>query len=126
MHRGGGGGTIRVVNVAEKPSVAEIPSRRSGGMQPRPGRSSYNRIFEFNYAIGGQACHMLVTFITGHLMELEFEERFRRRWHSCDPADLFQAPVRKFMPQACRSRVPPNSWWARPCGLRMEASRVDV
>jgi hypothetical protein len=114
MHRGGGG-TIRVLSVAEKPSVAksvaEILSRRSGGMQSRPGRSPYNRIFEFNYAIGGHPCHMLVTSVTGHLMELEFEERFRR-WHSCDPADLFQAPVRKFVPQVCRTRISSNNWWA--------------
>ena len=92
----GGGGAIRVLNVAEKPSVAkavaEILSRRS--MQSRAGRSQYNRIFEFNYAINGRSCHMLVTSVTGHLMELEFDDRFRR-WHSCDPAELFHAPVRK-------------------------------
>ncbi|KAL5217312.1 hypothetical protein ABZP36_017996 [Zizania latifolia] len=92
-----GGGAIRVLNVAEKPSVAksvaEILSRPSGGM-----RSRDNRVFEFEYTIGGRACHMLVTSVTGHLMELEFDDRFRR-WHSCDPADLFQAPVRKSVPQ---------------------------
>ncbi|CAD6202203.1 unnamed protein product [Miscanthus lutarioriparius] len=92
----GGGGAIRVLNVAEKPSVAkavaEILSHRS--MQSRAGRSQYNRIFEFNYAINGRSCHMLVTSVTGHLMELEFDDRFRR-WHSCDPAELFHAPVRK-------------------------------
>ncbi|ONL93974.1 DNA topoisomerase 3-alpha [Zea mays] len=95
-----GGGAIRVLNVAEKPSVAkavaEILSRRSA--QSRAGRSQYNRIFEFNYAINGRACHMLVTSVTGHLMELEFDDRFRR-WHSCDPAELFHAPVRKSVPQ---------------------------
>ncbi|WVZ55592.1 hypothetical protein U9M48_006232 [Paspalum notatum var. saurae] len=102
MHHGGGGGgpAIRVLNVAEKPSVAksvaEILSR--GSMQSRAGRSQYNRIFEFNYAISGRACRMLVTSVTGHLMELEFEDRFRR-WHSCDPAELFHAPVRKSVPQ---------------------------
>jgi len=118
----GGGGAIRVLNVAEKPSVAKavagILSR--GSMQSRAGRSQYNRVFEFNYAIHGQACRMLVTSVTGHLMELEFEDRFRR-WHSCDPADLFHAPVRKSVPQVCRSLsasrpcISPNSSWARPC-----------
>ncbi|CAL4912722.1 unnamed protein product [Urochloa decumbens] len=100
MQPGAGGGAIRVLNVAEKPSVAkavaEILSR--GSMQSRAGRSQYNRVFEFNYAINGRACRMLVTSVTGHLMELEFEDRFRR-WHSCDPADLFHAPVRKSVPQ---------------------------
>uniref|UniRef100_A0A0D3FE71 DNA topoisomerase n=2 Tax=Oryza barthii TaxID=65489 RepID=A0A0D3FE71_9ORYZ len=70
----------------------------SGGMRSREGRSRYNRVFEFDYSIGGRACHMLVTSVTGHLMELEFDDRFRR-WHSCDPADLFHAPVRKSVPQ---------------------------
>uniref|UniRef100_A0A0D3FE72 DNA topoisomerase n=1 Tax=Oryza barthii TaxID=65489 RepID=A0A0D3FE72_9ORYZ len=67
-------------------------------MRSREGRSRYNRVFEFDYSIGGRACHMLVTSVTGHLMELEFDDRFRR-WHSCDPADLFHAPVRKSVPQ---------------------------
>ncbi|OEL29588.1 DNA topoisomerase 3-alpha [Dichanthelium oligosanthes] len=111
MQPGGGGGAIRVLNVAEKPSVAkavaEILSR--GSMQSRAGRSQYNRVFEFNYAINGRACRMLVTSVTGHLMELEFDDRFRR-WHSCDPADLFHAPVRKSVPQVCRSLSP-----SRPC-----------
>uniref|UniRef100_A0A0D9Z2H5 DNA topoisomerase n=1 Tax=Oryza glumipatula TaxID=40148 RepID=A0A0D9Z2H5_9ORYZ len=42
MQHGGGGGAIRVLNVAEKPSVAksvaEILSRPSGGMRSREGR----------------------------------------------------------------------------------------
>ncbi|KAJ6682709.1 PROKARYOTIC DNA TOPOISOMERASE [Salix koriyanagi] len=41
---------------------------------------------------------MLVTSVTGHLMEVEFEDRFRK-WHSCDPADLYTAPVRKHVPE---------------------------
>ncbi|CAL9117466.1 unnamed protein product [Musa textilis] len=100
--RSGGGRMIRVLNVAEKPSVAkavaEILSRGSGGMRSRLGRSRYNRVFEFEYTIGSQACHMLVTSVIGHLMELEFDDRFRK-WHSCDPADLYHAPVRKHVPQ---------------------------
>ncbi|CAA6667245.1 unnamed protein product [Spirodela intermedia] len=98
----GGGRPIRVLNVAEKPSVAksvaEILSRRGGGFRSREGRSRYNRVFEFDYTIRGQACHMLMTSVTGHLMELDFDERYRR-WHSCDPADLYNAPVRKYVPQ---------------------------
>ncbi|CAL9188554.1 DNA topoisomerase 3-alpha-like isoform X2 [Musa acuminata AAA Group] len=100
--RSGGGRMIRVLNVAEKPSVAkavaEILSRGSGGMRSRLGRSRYNRVFEFEYTIGSQACHMLVTSVIGHLMELEFDDRFRK-WHSCDPAELYHAPVRKHVPQ---------------------------
>ncbi|KAE7997552.1 hypothetical protein FH972_002178 [Carpinus fangiana] len=89
-----GGRTINVLNVAEKPSVAKAVASilsRNQGLRTRDGRSRYNRIFEFNYSINGQPCHMLVTSVTGHLMELEFEDRFRK-WHSCDPADLYHVP----------------------------------
>ncbi|GMP26629.1 hypothetical protein CsSME_00002997 [Camellia sinensis var. sinensis] len=103
MSGGGGGRTIRVLNVAEKPSVAKavagILSKSSqGGMRVRDGRSRFNRIFEFAYTIHGQQCHMLFTSVTGHLMELDFEDRYRK-WHSCDPLLLYQAPVRKFVPE---------------------------
>ncbi|XP_022774853.1 DNA topoisomerase 3-alpha isoform X2 [Durio zibethinus] len=94
-------GTIKVLNVAEKPSVAKSVSAilsRNQGLRVRDGRSRFNKIFEFNYSIRGQPCHMLFTSVTGHLMELEFEDRFRK-WHSCDPADLYHAPVRKFVPE---------------------------
>jgi DNA topoisomerase III len=80
-------------------SVAEILSLRGGGgMRVRNGRSRYNRVFEFEYMIRNQRCLMVVTSVTGHLMELDFDERYKR-WASCDPAALYQAPVRKFVPQ---------------------------
>ncbi|XP_059315421.1 DNA topoisomerase 3-alpha [Lycium ferocissimum] len=100
---GGGGRAIRVLNVAEKPSVAKAVSgilskNQPGGMRVRDGRSRYNKIFEFNYTIWNQPCHMLFTSVTGHLMELEFDERYRK-WHSCDPVELYTAPVRKHVPE---------------------------
>ncbi|KAF3440617.1 hypothetical protein FNV43_RR18901 [Rhamnella rubrinervis] len=97
----GGGRSIRVLNVAEKPSVAKSVATilsRNQGLRVREGRSRYNKIFEFSYSINGVPCQMLLTSVTGHLMEIEFDERFRK-WHSCDPADLFQAPIRKVVPQ---------------------------
>ncbi|KAK7353702.1 hypothetical protein VNO80_19153 [Phaseolus coccineus] len=92
---------MNVLNVAEKPSVAKSVSTilsRNQGMRMREGRSRYNKIFEFNYTIRGQPCHMLFTSVTGHLMELEFDERYRK-WHACNPADLFRAPVHKSVPE---------------------------
>ncbi|OMO60948.1 DNA topoisomerase, type IA, partial [Corchorus olitorius] len=90
-------GAIKVLNVAEKPSVSGILSSNQG-LRVRERRSRYNKIFEFNYSIRGQHCQMLFTSVTGHLMELEFEDRFRK-WHSCDPVDLYHAPVRKHVPE---------------------------
>ncbi|EYU20574.1 hypothetical protein ABFS82_08G084200 [Erythranthe guttata] len=101
---GGGGRPLRALNVAEKPSVAKAVSGilsknpSSGGLRVREGRSRYNKIFEFNYAIQNQQFQMSFTSVTGHLMELEFEDRYRK-WHSCDPVDLYHAPVRKHVPQ---------------------------
>jgi DNA topoisomerase-3 len=91
---------IRALNVAEKPSVARAVAEilsRGAGLRSRHGHSVYNKIFEFEYSVGPQACAMSVTSVSGHLMELDFEERFRK-WSSCDPADLYNAPVRKFVP----------------------------
>ncbi|KAM0010754.1 putative DNA topoisomerase transcription factor interactor and regulator CCHC(Zn) family [Helianthus debilis subsp. tardiflorus] len=39
---------------------------------------------------------MMFTSVTGHLMEMEFEGRYRK-WHSC--VDLFEAPIRKHVPE---------------------------
>uniref|UniRef100_A0A0R0JHI3 DNA topoisomerase n=1 Tax=Glycine max TaxID=3847 RepID=A0A0R0JHI3_SOYBN len=92
---------MNVLNVAEKPMVARTVATilsRNQNMRMREGRSRYNKIFEFNYTIRGQPCHMIFTSVTGHLMELEFDDRYRK-WHSCDPADLFRAPVHKFVPE---------------------------
>ncbi|XP_074320919.1 DNA topoisomerase 3-alpha [Silene latifolia] len=91
---------IRALNVAEKPSVAKAVSAILSGNRARmrEGRSRYNKIYEFEYTIRGQPCHMLFTSVTGHLMELKFDDRYRK-WHGCDPADLYQAPVHKFVPE---------------------------
>ncbi|RAL51559.1 hypothetical protein DM860_011061 [Cuscuta australis] len=91
---------VTVLNVAEKPSVAKAVAGilSNNQMRSRNGRSVYNKIFEFNYNIQNQPCQMLFTSVTGHLMELEFDERYRK-WHSCDPVDLYAAPVRKHVPE---------------------------
>lgn len=104
MSGGGGGRAMTVLNVAEKPSVAKSVSTllsRNQGLRVREGRSRYNKVFEFEYSIRGQPCHMMMTSVTGHVTELDFDERFRK-WNSCDPADLFHAPIRKSVPQVIR------------------------
>ncbi|CAI9102586.1 OLC1v1000877C1 [Oldenlandia corymbosa var. corymbosa] len=98
---GRGGGRINVLNVAEKPSVAKSVSEilsRNQQLISRRGRSQFNCIFEFDYVIRGQPCHMLFTSVLGHLMELDFDDRYRK-WNSCDPVDLYHATVRKFVPE---------------------------
>ncbi|KAL5714566.1 DNA topoisomerase [Ranunculus cassubicifolius] len=93
---------IRVLNVAEKPSVAKSISAILSGnaCQSRQAHSRYNRVFEFMYtnSRNGQHYEMLVTSVTGHLMELDFADQYRK-WNSCDPVALYEAPVHKFVPQ---------------------------
>jgi DNA topoisomerase III len=38
---------------------------------------------------------MLMTSVTGHLMELDFAEPFARKWKACKPVELFELPVVK-------------------------------
>lgn len=104
---------VRVLSVAEKPSVAkEISKILSSGRYTtvmrksfvlgsstytciqRKGESKYNNIFEFQYNIFGQECTMLVTSVTGHMMELDVAQNYKQ-WASCAPADLFDVPVIK-------------------------------
>ncbi|KAL8159182.1 hypothetical protein V2J09_000719 [Rumex salicifolius] len=95
-----GSGVIRVLNVAEKPSVAKSVSGilSESRFRFRDGKSRYNKIYEFNYTIRGQQCEMLFTSVTGHLMETEFDDRYKK-WHSCDPVQLYEAPIRKYVPE---------------------------
>ena len=97
---------IRVLNVAEKPSVAKEVSRvLNGGSLPpsRQGPSRYNTIWEFPYTVENRQCTMAFTSVTGHLMEVDFEPA-HRGWHACNPGVLIEgAPVVK---QVARDKGP--------------------
>jgi DNA topoisomerase-3 len=56
--------------------------------------SKYNKIYEFPYMIGNQKCDMVMTSVSGHLLGLDFDEKYRK-WWSCDPVQLFDLPVYK-------------------------------
>ncbi|RLN98490.1 hypothetical protein BBJ28_00022903 [Nothophytophthora sp. Chile5] len=77
---------MKVLNVAEKPSVAkEIAAILSSGRSTRrAGLSKYNALFEFPYEVQGQAVRMVVTSVTGHLMELDFDASWLVLWLDCD------------------------------------------
>jgi DNA topoisomerase III len=88
-----------VLSVAEKPSVAkELAKILAGGeanYQRRPGHSQYNQLFEINNCpFRGQRVNMVLTSVTGHLMEIEFEREFKS-WNGCRPLELFEAPIKK-------------------------------
>lgn len=56
----------------------------------RNGPSPYNKNFDFNYQYTNS--QFTVTSVSGHLMEHDFGEA-HRKWHSCDPFELFDAPI---------------------------------
>jgi len=89
---------VKVLNVAEKPSVAKGISNILAGQGPaprhRPGGTNYNGIYEFGCQINGENVDMVFTSVLGHLLELEFIEPYRK-WDACKPGELFTIPVEK-------------------------------
>lgn len=85
---------VRVLNVAEKndaaKSIAELMS--NGRYRRREGNSKFNKIYEFDYRLFNQQCVMVMTSVSGHLLNLEFVGAYKK-WHSCNPRSLFDAPV---------------------------------
>ncbi|KAI0339862.1 prokaryotic type I DNA topoisomerase [Trametopsis cervina] len=83
---------MRVLCVAEKPSIARsITQILSGGQfTTRPSPSRYIKNFDFNYPYTNS--QYTVTSVTGHLLEHDFDSVYSS-WRSCDPFDLFDAPV---------------------------------
>ena len=88
----------RVLNVAEKPSVAKELAGilSSGRASSRRGASQYNTVHEFDHQLDGGPCKMIITSVLGHLMEMEFEEQYRK-WHGCDIGALFDAPIKNYV-----------------------------
>lgn len=90
---------MRVLNVAEKndaaKNIAELLSQ--GRHQRREGLSKYNKIYEFDYRIFNNTCRMVMTSVSGHLLNLDFVSGYRK-WHSCAPSELFDAPVAEMCP----------------------------
>lgn len=50
-----------------------------------------NYKFDFRFQQWGQ-CSVTFTCVAGHIVAQDFDERFKK-WHSCQPAALFDAPI---------------------------------
>jgi DNA topoisomerase-3 len=50
-----------------------------------------NYKFDFRFPQWGE-CSVTFTCVAGHIVAQDFPERFRK-WHSCQPVDLFEAPI---------------------------------
>ncbi|KAI9703604.1 MAG: DNA topoisomerase [Candelina mexicana] len=91
----------KILCVAEKPSIAKsVATHLSGGScQARsiPG-NPYVKNYEFDFLFAppwGQ-CQVTMTSVLGHINGLDFEQRYRK-WNSCQPGQLFDAPVESFV-----------------------------
>ncbi|XP_013416438.1 DNA topoisomerase 3-alpha-like [Lingula anatina] len=91
---------VRVLSVAEKndaaKSLAEILSR--GRYRRREGLSRFNKLYEFETNILNMNCTMTMTSVSGHLMNFDFTGQYKK-WQSCTPQSLFDAPVEKCCPE---------------------------
>ncbi|XP_076680508.1 topoisomerase 3-alpha isoform X1 [Andrena cerasifolii] len=87
---------MKVLNVAEKndaaKNIAGYLSR--GSSQRRDGLSVYNKIYEFKSHLWNQNCDMIMTSVSGHLLNHKFVGAYRN-WQACHPLTLFDAPVIK-------------------------------
>ncbi|QDZ19827.1 DNA topoisomerase [Chloropicon primus] len=93
---------LRVLNVAEKPSVAREASKALSRNQATYRRGPGNTgCYEFRYRVQGLDCTMVFTSVAGHLMSTDFQEPFNK-WRSCAPLDLFHKPLRRYVPSGKR------------------------
>ncbi|XP_053212808.1 DNA topoisomerase 3-alpha-like [Panonychus citri] len=93
----------KVLNVAEKNDAARniANSMSKGNSQRREGFSKYNKIYEFDYDLPHEGrCKMTMTSVSGHLLDYDFDER-HRKWWSCDPLALFEAPIVTKLSEDC-------------------------
>lgn len=73
---------------------------------PSPGSgcsAQYNPLHMFGYTIGGQTCDMVFTSVLGHLQQLDFTSS-HTKWYSCNPSELYTAPVIKSVAEVGRSK----------------------
>ena len=104
----------KILCVAEKPSIAKaVAQHLSGGsvnavsqgnsrggcgmLMPIKHSINGNQYvknydFDFSFSPPWGNCSVTMTSVIGHLNDLEFPQQYRK-WHSCPPAHLFDAPV---------------------------------
>ena len=93
------GASVRVLNVAEKPSVArEVAKALSGGGARWSSAGGRTGRWEFPYAIRGVPCDMSFVAVAGHLMEVEFRSPYNK-WRACAPGEIFRKPTHKYVPE---------------------------
>ncbi|KAF2802960.1 DNA topoisomerase III [Mytilinidion resinicola] len=84
----------KILCVAEKPSIAKAVANHLARAQARNVNGvTYvkNYVFDYNFTRWG-ASNVVFTSVVGHIKHQEFAPRYSS-WNSCDPLDLFDAPI---------------------------------
>lgn len=61
-----------------------------------------NYKFDFRFQQWGQ-CSVTFTCVAGHIVAHDFTDRYRK-WHSCQPSELFEAPIASSIAEVCYCR----------------------
>ncbi|KAK0225580.1 DNA topoisomerase [Armillaria fumosa] len=93
---------MRVLCVAEKPSISKsITQILSGGQfSTRNTTNKFVKNYDFEYHYTNDL--YTVTCVSGHLTTHDFFDT-HRKWNSCDPFNLFEAPVQVIVPETSKS-----------------------
>ena len=83
---------MKVLCVAEKPSIARAVSQILAGGRFEVAGTNTNFIKNFKFSSRfpewGE-CDVVFTSVAGHLTECDFDDRWRK-WNSCAPQTLFE------------------------------------
>ncbi|KAF2486560.1 DNA topoisomerase [Neohortaea acidophila] len=90
----------KVLCVAEKPSIAKAVANHLSGNQVTVHNVQGNQFiknyqFQYNFPRWGHS-DVTMTSVSGHLVSQDFNSRYRQ-WRSCDPVELFEAPIDKYV-----------------------------
>ncbi|KAF8149452.1 DNA topoisomerase [Crassisporium funariophilum] len=88
---------MRVLCVAEKPSIAKSISQILSGGQLTVHNTQTNFIKNYEFDYPQTRSSFIVTSVVGHLTTNDFYDT-HRKWHSCDSFELFDAPVETMVP----------------------------
>ncbi|KAH9985367.1 prokaryotic type I DNA topoisomerase [Russula vinacea] len=81
-----------VLCVAEKPSISKSITNilSDGQFRTRSTRSNFVKNYDFDYP--QSRAKFTVTCVAGHILQYDFAQT-HRKWQSCDPFELFDAPI---------------------------------
>ena len=100
----------KILCVAEKPSIAKAVAHHLSGGQVntrnvRGNQYVKNYEFDFTFPPPWGSCSVTMTSVIGHLSTVDFADQYRK-WMSCDPFQLFDAPIVKLVDKVSRGLLP--------------------